>query len=616
MQKIPGFLPRLFELLTCSLFIFLPISEALADSSISGYVYDLNGKPLTQALVSIKAGKDHQGADVVTVFTDTEGEFRLPETIGELGNPEQQVSTRILGYEQMRVATAAIKDGAQKLTVIMRRTGNYANAAPASAWLSNVNAADKELFVKSCVGCHEVPSPEVRAYAGQIAEVSGSDREEIRKAGWTAMIKYMNWVTAREFSRGAVTAEVMKSRGATSPGAGPPPSADSSYSVGNGDTIVNILAQNFTGPLQVLDHYDYGAPLAVTPDTVIKEYEVPLPNTIREAVMMGTPPKLWAADVSSNRLIAIDVATGEQEAHEVPTDQVMGPHTLLRGSDGSLWITPLFSSVLAHLDSDGKTWHTWPTKTKEGDLVLIHDLSFGYKHELLTDKKGRIWFSDIGNNAVGYLDPKTGIVEHFKAPPVPGRTNARAGLYGLVMTSDRKHIWYSQVNIGSFGSFNVDTLKFEKLVVLPTIKAGPRRLTIDDKDIMYVPLYGAGQLVEYDTRAGKQIGTYDLPDRASAPYSATWDPKRRVVWIVTSNADAIYRFDPLSKKFSVLPLPRAGAFLRMVDVDPKTGLLSTCYANVVSYVHGPRMALIIDPGDHAYDKGKKRVSKPTSRTKD
>jgi streptogramin lyase len=77
----------------------------------------------------------------------------------------------------------------------------------------------------------------------------------------------------------------------------------------------------------------------------------------------------------------------------------------------------------------------------------------------------------------------------------------------------------------------------------------------------------------------------------------TWDPKRKVVWIPTSNANVLYRFDPRDKSFGVLPLPREGAFLRMVVVDDTTGALVTSYANIVENVHGPRMALTIDLGD-------------------
>jgi streptogramin lyase len=122
-------------------------------------------------------------------------------------------------------------------------------------------------------------------------------------------------------------------------------------------------------------------------------------------------------------------------------------------------------------------------------------------------------------------------------------------------------------------------------------------MSMSDDGVLYIALYGAGQLVAYDTRALRMIGTYDLPDRSSAPYSTTWDPDRRLVWITTSNADAIYRFDPKSKSFGVLPLPRERAFLRSVNIDRQTGALVTSYANIVEHVHGPRMALMIDLGD-------------------
>ena len=168
------------------------------------------------------------------------------------------------------------------------------------------------------------------------------------------------------------------------------------------------------------------------------------------------------------------------------------------------------------------------------------------------------------------------------------------------MTSDRGHIWYSQLGIGVVGSFDVNAEQFDEPVELASIDAGPRRLTINDDDIMYAALYGTGQLLAFDTKSRKQVGLYDLPDTGSAPYAATWDPVRKVVWIPTSNGDVIYRFDPQSKTFGVLPLPRQGAFLRMVDIDRATGMLITSYANIVQFVHGPRMVLMIDPGDGAY----------------
>ena len=562
------------------LFALIVAPAALAEQDVAGRVVDLNGAPVAGAMVSLRTSDQHAGADVISVFTGARGQFGFPEPVDGVAALE----VRSLEHEQLE--PVALTQDLSNLTIVMQPRRNQAAVAPASAWIAQVGDRDaKAFFVRDCVGCHQVPSPAVRRYAGLIASVHGADPAVVRQQSWESIVKYMNYLSAYEFGR-AVRG------GAPEPGP--------VYSVSGAGESATFMAEHFVGAMDEMEGYAYGAPLLVNENTVIKEYEVTGPNAVREAVLLPETNELWAADVSSNRMYAIDVATGRQRYLEVPAEGDMGPHSLHRGADGTLWVTPFFDSVVAHYDPGNETWQTWSTTSVDGRPIGIHDLSFGAEHELLTDDAGLIWYSDIGNNSVGYLDAKTGEARSFRAPDVAGRTGRNPALYGLVMTSDRTHVWYSQLNIGVVGSFNVKTRQFEKVVELPSIDSGPRRLTISDDDIMYVPLYGSGQLVAYDTERREQVGLYDLPDTGSAPYAATWDPVRKVVWIPTSNGDVIYRFDPESETFGVLPLPRQGAFLRMIDIDRATGMLITSYANIVQFVHGPRMVLMIDPGDGAY----------------
>ena len=561
----------------------LPFSLQGHCASLRGEVRDLNGKPVADAMITATTGRP--GPTATTVFSDAKGRFAFPAA-DDFRSEGLAISVRALGYELIESTIHTPQGKELEASVLLKPTTNQALSAPASAWLGSVPDHEANAtFILDCIGCHQVPAPQFRHYAGAIADIPGSDRNLIAQHGWTAIVKYMNFISAEEFSRGAEPA---------------PLDAKNVYSVGDKDRVVNFLAKRFPGRMDQVSGYRWGTSLAVTPRTVIYEYEVPRPNAIREALLLGDPKKLYLADVSSNRILTVDPATGSNGALVIPSKTPVGPHSLHRASDGSLWIAPFVTSVVSHLDLKTGTWKTWPMRTPDGKGVDIHDLSFGANHTLLTDAQGRIWFSDVANNSVGSLDPSDGKIEIYRAPDIPGRPS-NGSLYGLVMSSDREHVWYSQVAIGRFGSFNLKTKKFEDSVVLP-MNAAPRRLAISDDDILYVPLYGAGQLIAYDTRAHKQIGQYDLPDRASAPYAVTWDPVRKVVWIPTSNADVIYRFNPVDKSITALPMPRTGAFLRMVDVDPKSGRLITSYANIVEQVHGPRMALIIEPGDGAYEK--------------
>jgi virginiamycin B lyase len=556
---------------------FLACSGAIASSaSIHGRVIDLNGQGLPQAMVTLTKSPGLQGPTALTVFSDEHGTFSFPATA-----PAGTLSVRLLGYRQLESASVtAAAEGATLL--LLRPEANEAGTAPASAYLRDVgNGVDRETLINTCVGCHQLPAPEVRSYAKLLDDTPQTQAAEAREKSWEAVVQQMNYISAKEFSRAG----------------GPAQGGESVYSGGEPGPMARLLAAALRGPLQEVRNYSYGAPVIASSRTVIREYAVPEPNAVREAVTLDDPGALYAADVSSNRIFRIDTARGTVRALTIPGPDLLGPHTLVRGSDG-LWIGPFFPGHLARLEPKTETWKVWPLAPVGGHPVGVHDLSFDARHDLTTDRHGRVWFSDIANNALGWLEPKSGHSGSYPIPPVPGRTGGEQ-VYGLAMSPDRTHVWYCQLGIGSFGSFNVETLRFETQVSLPSSTSGPRRMSMSDDGVLYVALYGAGQLAAYDTRALRMIGTYDLPDRASAPYSTTWDPNRRLVWITTSNADAIYRFDPKSRSFGVLPLPREQAFLRSVNIDQHTGALVTSYANIVEHVRGPRMAVIIELGDEA-----------------
>jgi len=564
----------------------------LQAGTIEGQVVDSNGNPLPQIQVIYTRDDGARGASVVTVFSDADGSFQFPDDYPERITTDADITARALGFQQVdRVMETRRRDAS--LTFVMKAVANQADVAPGSAWLGRIkDRKEKADFIMNCIDCHQVPAPEVRAYAAAIDDLHADNPVLARQQSWDSIVKYMNFLSAWEFSRGARGDDVEID-------------TDAVYSVENGEEVVRVMTEYFDDRLDYIEGYDWGAPVIANSQTAIWEYMIPEPNAIREAVMLGDPARLLVADVGDNRIIGIDVKTGRQRDYNVPTDYTIGPHSLHRGPDGYLWVTPLFNDTVARLNPDNGQWQTWKLTTPEGGGVGIHDLSFSYEHELLMDDKGRVWFSDIGNRAVGYFDPEDGETRIWNTPVAESRANdsalyGTASVYGLVMTSDRKEVWYSQLGNGVFGGFNVDTHEFIGPFVLPDADTGPRRITITDDDVMFLALYGTGQIAEFDIKTRQMTAIHDLPDTGTAPYAVTWDPVRKVIWVPTANGDVIYRFDPATREYGVIPLPRTQNFLRMIDIDPETGVLVTSNANIVENVNGPRMAMIIDPGDNAY----------------
>jgi streptogramin lyase len=543
--------------------------------AVSGEVLDINGHPLSQAMVTLGRADGEQGATAVTVFTDQNGHFQFPGA-----RAGRDLSVRLLGFKTEETIPHPEHD-ALRFDVLMRAETNQAGTAPASAYIGAVTPEDKEVLVMTCSACHQFPAPEVRAYAKMLYDVPGTDPAEASLQGWHAIVKYMNWISAWDFGRGGDDAPI---------------DANRVYSGGPLEPTTALLARSMHGSFQEVSHYAYGAPVIADEHTVIREFEVPRPNAIREGITLNDPGAIWLADVAANRLLRVDTATGAVRALDIPSKKPADPHTLVADRNGDLWVAPFFNGILSRLDPKTEKWTVFPMDAPGIGPPALHDLAFGADRNVLPDKHGRIWYTEIVHNALGWFNPKTGESRTYPIPEVPGRVGGEQP-YGMAMSSDRTHVWYTQLGIGVFGGFNTDTLKFEEPVVLSSRNAGPRRMTMGDGDTLYVALFGAGQLAAYDTHTHRMIGVYDLPDRASGPYGLTWDPRRKVLWIANSNSDAIYRFDPRDKSFGVLPLPREGAFLRMLAIDKTTGALVTSYANLVEFSKGPRMAVMIDLGD-------------------
>lgn len=578
-----------------------------AATFVSGQVRDINGNPVKQAMVTLAQPPGIDGAGATTVFTDGGGHFAFAKPVKDPLRGDVTVEAKALGYAMVfpqhgpaRLPAATPGSETVDLVLVLQPRRNQADIAPASAWLKVIPDSEpqKAFVVRECSTCHQIANSDMRAFVRAMDDGPLSRTKEGREKSWQQLLTYM-YGTTREYFGAALGMPYNYHLDGTE--------------AKNLKPISEVLAKYLPERLDYVE-YDYGAPLAVTARTQIREYPIAnLPGKkfnvlgTREAVLAGKPLSLWVVDVASDHLFKIDPETGSYKTLPVPFAGMTAPHSAYTGDDGQIWLTYLFQQLHGKVDPQTDTLSVVQRKTAANDYYVVHDYALNWRNQAQLDKRGQLWFGDVASNALGSTDPRTGETKMYRSPE-KAAAGADAGnggndavrlddlyVYGTVMTSDRKHVWYTQLN-GRFGEFNTETLKYETLVDVPP-GSGPRRLAITEKDILYVPLFGSGQIVEYDARAHRQLAVHDLPDRAAAPYAVTWDPVRQVLWVATSNADAIYRFNPRDRSFGVIPLPRQRAYLRMLQVDPDTGWLATSYGQLPARAPGPRMGLIIDPGD-------------------
>jgi streptogramin lyase len=563
-----------------------------------------DGQGVPHAAVTLTFGADPKGPQAITVFTDAKGHYRFPEEVSKLPKGGA-LRAQKLGYEQVEQPAGVAASVAQ---LYLAPASDLAAQVPAAAWLAGMPAgAERDITITSCTSCHQVPSPKMRDYAAKIEAVRGGPdgdqkaREEWRKVvrheAWRTIVKYMRSMHYAVFplespmSIDAIDWATLQN-------------ADLNFfSARQGEIIAKYLAEHFPRSTSSLpaDAYSHGAPLGVTEGTVIREFAFPEKALVRELVAAPKSPHLWGVDVRRNLVVRVDPKSGEQKWIPVDFKGSTGPHTIAPDDAGNLWVTMVDHDQFGRLDPKTEKWKLWtlrPTSLAQSDSMagaaIVHDMSVDSRGHAARDAAGSIWLTMVGTNQMGTVNPESGEVAFYDTNTIEGLSPINHLMYGAVLSADGKKVWYSQLN-GSVGCIDTASKKREKLIPFPE-GTGPRRMSRDDAGNLWVALFGSGQVAKIDMASGTVAATYDLPDRAAAPYAVSWDGRRQAVWVANANVDAIYRLDAKSGAFTVYPLPRQMAYLRQIDVDEENGRLVGSYGNYPEG-SGPSMGVLIEVGD-------------------
>lgn len=583
-------------------------------AELSGQVIGVgDGRGIAQAMVTLAFPVGHAGPAALTVFTGADGSFRISSD--KLPGLDQlRLRAHKPGFHQVEPADGKLqlktpKAGEPaKAAIYLQASDNIAPEAPASAWFSNMPAGDeRNITITSCSSCHQMASPRVREYAAKIEAVSNGPegdrkaldewRKVVRHEAWRTIVKYMRSKHYSVFPLESPT-NLDAIDWATAQ------NADFNFfNARQGEVIAKYLADHFPKTTAFLsrDDYHYGAPLGVTEKTVIREFAFPKDALVREMVPAPGSPYLWGADVRRNYVVRLNPANGETKWYSPDFKGSTGPHTIVPDDAGKLWVSMIDNDQFGRFDPKTEKWTLWtlrPTNIPDTDAIaggaIVHDMSIDSRGHLARDAFGNIWVTLVGSNQMGTLNPDSGAVAFYDTNKVEGMSPINHLIYSTVVTADGKYAWYSQLN-GHVGCIDTKTKKIVKLVPFREGE-GPRRMSSDNAGNLWVALFGSGQVAKIDMASAKVLATYDLPDRAAAPYAVSWDEKRKTLWVVNANSDVIYRMDPKTGESKVYPLPRPMAYLRQVAVEPNTGRLIASYGNYPEG-SGPSMGVVIDVGD-------------------
>lgn len=557
------------------MFVVVLCSALIQDTAwagrIVGTVVDTGGNPVPFVRINISS-VDNVPA-TTSIFSSEDGSFKSPDL--RVSSEQVTVEAFRIGWNERDRKVARTGEDSE-FRFVMESIKNVAAQVPASAWIpGNPGERDFHTAVHECSNCHQLGAQRMRKWSSGLEGVD----VELRTLAWEAMVQYMR---AQAFAMGPVgNTQFRWGLSEKHPDYLAALVPQTSFLVPRDmDLVIPLLASKFSTNFD--EYFDYDdidrlGEYGVTGETVIEEFVLPSFGWTREVAIAPGSDKVWFVELDGDRIGALDPKDGSVEWYDVPGEGPQGPHTMNADSKGNLWVALEESYGLGRFDTQSEQWRVYrpPADVK---FAITHDTAFNSKRQIEPDSEGRVWITLVGINELWSIHVETGEIERYPMPIPEDEEPFHVFLYGAAMDPNGKRIWWSQLH-GYLGSFNTETKKVETLVPFPQ-GAAPRRMAIQDDGILWVPLFGEGQLLKFDTARGQEVARYNLPDRAAASYSVTVDSKRNAVWVGTSNSDRIYRFDVAGEAWTHYPLPRQEAYIRMIEVDSETGDLWTSYSSL------------------------------------
>ena len=299
------------------------------------------------------------------------------------------------------------------------------------------------------------------------------------------------------------------------------------------------------------------APMAKAATADVTEYMFPAPNDLPHDVAVQSDGKIVITGMFTHRMYVLDPASKSFETVDIPVEKA-NPRAVEIAPDGKWWVVLGNPQTIAIYDPAQKSWRS-------------HEVGM-YPHSVALDGQGNAWFNGhftVNPEQIGRVDIN-GTKKTFDVPAHPVMANVAGGPVPYEIRAARDGgIWGSELQGNRIFRFDPKSETF-RTFDLPTSHSGPRRLDIDARGNVWVPLYGAGTLAMIDGASGK-ITELPLPIANTAPYIARVDHTRNAVWIATGAGDVVFRYLPATRKFDTYHLPSTGALVRHIAIDERSG---------------------------------------------
>jgi virginiamycin B lyase len=576
----------------------LPGYSEAAEQAIHGSVRDADGTPIVGAMISLRQGTPFHER---TVFTNHDGAYRTRL----LADQPFGVRVRRIGWRDQNLVDVSplTEEAAASFDFTLEREVEPAALAaqlPSNRWLDLLlteidDPSQREEFVRQCTYCHQQGSVATRLIRTDeewqkllslMARMGGVLSPELREQ------IPMLWRRAYDPERSvaALVDSAARDEFAPAPEVRVLRAAVDEWALGHAASMQHDLAVHPDGRIYSVDMmqdklYRFDPVTEKRDDFSLPDGGLPL-GGVFGAVSGPLPPyanarvgphslqvapdgAIWMTLALGSQLARFDTESEAWTIHDL--EEGIYPHTLRFDHEGRIWYTMAVSNHVGLLDpSSGEQTSIRLPATSFRQALALRLLPVGLWLSQFVD------FSDAASGEGGGAGVRM---------PVP---------YGIDVAPNGD-IWFSQLNENRIGRIDPKTLDVE---MVDTPFTAPRRLRFDSRGRLWIPGFSSGLISRFDPET-REFKSYPLPIEplgTETPYALNVHPDTDDVWICGTNSDSLIRFDPDEAEFTVYPLPTRVTYTREIDFDAE-GRIWTSNSNLPAWQieDGTPRILRLDP---------------------
>jgi len=180
--------------------------------------------------------------------------------------------------------------------------------------------------------------------------------------------------------------------------------------------------------------------------------EYPLPQSDSQMMRPATDHegRIWFGEMGRNFLAVFDPRSQAFQQMTPPRGHY-GVMSVQVASDDTIWFVEQYANYIGHYFPTTGHYQVYPLP-----MLSVPDPSHAGKtltlpsapNELVLDAHGTVWFTEFNADALGRLDPHTGLMRHY---PLSARRSVQKLIpYGVTVDQEGM-IWFTEVNAGRIG---------------------------------------------------------------------------------------------------------------------------------------------------------------------